>query len=375
MKDYDSDGKRKLKTALKTYNKYFPNLDAYIISGDLTENGSQLQYDNFINIFNKYSKKDAKLLTVMGNHDYWNELSADEAQKRFENNMETKINTHTILKGYDFINISSENGDCHGTFNENLIQWLKKELNIAKNRDAKKPIFINVHQHIKNTVYGSDLWGNDSLYKVLKDYPQVIVFSGHSHYDINDERSIHQKDFTSVGTSSISYTELEPGKIEGSIPKDFCHFSQGLAVKVYEDNTVEIQRLDFHNNTKIKKPWIIKEPSKKELFTYTDNRKNLVSAPYFNKNATVKINRITSNSATIAFTQGKHEDFVQSYRIELLNEDNKTFYKNLFTFSDFYLGLKNMKNSLTVTLPNLNSNTKYEIKIYAIESFGKESTN
>ena len=84
--------------------------------------------------------------------------------------------------------------------------------------DPEKPIFVFLHQHIKDTVYGSQEWGTQDSAKinaVLKEYPQVITFSGHSHYPLDDPRSIHQKDFTSVGTSSVSYMEVEGGKVQG----------------------------------------------------------------------------------------------------------------------------------------------------------------
>ena len=64
------------------------------------------------------------------------------------------------------------------------------------------------------TVYGSE-WGftenRDLMYDTLKPYPQVITFSGHTHYPLDDPRIIHQEDFTSIGTSTGAYVWLDSG--------------------------------------------------------------------------------------------------------------------------------------------------------------------
>ena len=115
----------------------------------------------------------------------------------------------------------------------------------------QKTNFRILHQHIKDTVYGSQEWGTKDSAKineVLKEYPQVITFSGHSHYPLDDPRSIHQKDFTSVGTSSVSYMEVEGGKVQGTIPPGASTLSQGLLVEV-DDKEVTINRRDFHTNS------------------------------------------------------------------------------------------------------------------------------
>ncbi|MGK0537381.1 metallophosphoesterase family protein, partial [Bacillus sp. 'calajunan'] len=95
---------------------------------------------------------------------------------------------------------SAEEVKTHGYYSDKQINWLKEEMEKAQKDDPEKPIFVFLLQHIKDTVYGSQEWGTkDSakIYEVLKQYPQVITFSGLSHYPLDDPRSIHQKDFTS----------------------------------------------------------------------------------------------------------------------------------------------------------------------------------
>ncbi|MFH4094642.1 hypothetical protein WAI78_20540, partial [Acinetobacter baumannii] len=90
------------------------------------------------------------------NHDYWNGLSVEGAQKRFleKTGMES-IYYHKVVKGYHFLVMSPENGTTHGYYSDKQINWLKEEMAKAQKDDPEKPIFVFLHQHIKETVYGS----------------------------------------------------------------------------------------------------------------------------------------------------------------------------------------------------------------------------
>ncbi|MEG0229602.1 MAG: hypothetical protein RR640_03255, partial [Oscillospiraceae bacterium] len=103
-------------------------------------------------------------------------------------------------------------------------------------------IFFTQHEHLPNTVYGSEDWSDGTLYDILKNYPQIVTFSGHSHFTLIDERSINQKDFTSLGTSTLKYMELEYGKENGSIPPNASNVKEGLYIQVYNDK-VDIELL------------------------------------------------------------------------------------------------------------------------------------
>lgn len=91
--------------------------------------------------------------------------------------------------------MSPENGTTHGYYSDKQINWLKEEMAKAQ-KTIQKTDFVFLHQHIKDTVYGSQEWGTQDSAKinaVLKEYPQVITFSGHSHYPLDASETIHQK--------------------------------------------------------------------------------------------------------------------------------------------------------------------------------------
>jgi Icc-related predicted phosphoesterase len=372
----EEDNLRKAFTKFKN-----SNIDVLIVAGDIANNGDSIAYDKFNRIFNEIfsdaSTRPKKVL-VMGNHDYWNDLSVADAQDLFTSKLGVPLNSSTIVNGYHFIGVNTENGETGGMFTNISKTFLKNELDKAVADDPKKPIFVTFHQPVKNTVYGSDAWGNASLDEVLKDYPQVVNFSGHSHYALEDERSIFQRDYTSVGTSSTSYTELESGKANGSVPPRAHECVQGLLVNV-SNSAVTISREDFNNNLLIKNDWVINLPMNKANFNYTDARATTRTAPYFAPGSTMALTNVLKNSitgkvnATLTFTQAKDVDFVHSYRVQFINKNTSIVTKDFLLFSDFYLGLQKMAPSLTYVVTDIDPDTQYMIKINGIESYGKQS--
>lgn len=118
---------------------------------------------------------------------------------------------------------------------------------------------------------------------IFKDYPQVVNFSGHSHYSLLDERSVHQRDYTSIATQSISYTELESGNVNGTIPPNASATPMGYVMDIHSDR-VEIIRVNFSDKfgeegLVEKQPWILPVPLTKDGFIYTDARVYANAAP------------------------------------------------------------------------------------------------
>ncbi len=347
-------------------------LAAVVIAGDLTNKGTLAQYARFAATWNTHAPAGTQKLFAMGNHDYWdNGLSASDAQTRFTAKTGEAVSSHKIIEGYHLIQVSTQSGPTGGDF-AGAVAWLKAELEKAAAADPLKPIFVTFHQHLQDTVYGSDDWGNATLYETIKPYPQVITFSGHSHYALNDERSIHQADFTSVGTASLSYLELESGMVYGSIPPGAGNFSQGLLVSVdKKTQKVTLKRLDFHNNAILKQDWVVDPAQGKPGFTYTAARSASATAPVFGTDAKATASGITTDSAGIAFSQATDADMVHSYRIDAKNLATGKVDKSIKIFSEFYFNPA--PKQLNQSLSGLSDNTDYEVRIHAINSWGKES--
>nr|WP_243526880.1 FN3 and LamG domain-containing metallophosphoesterase family protein [Bacillus pseudomycoides] len=373
IKNSGTDDTFRFQRALQQLNAVAPRQDAFVVVGDFTDSGSTQQYDRFFQTYKQYGNQNATAMYALGNHDYWNGLLAHDAQKRFlkKTGMES-IYYHKVVKGYHFLVMSPENGVTHGYYSDTQINWLKQKLVKAKQADPNKPIFVFLHQQIKGTVYGSHEWGtNDSakINEVLKEYPQAVTFSGHSHYPLDDPRSIHQKDFTSVGTSSVSYMEVESGKVQGNIPPGAETLSQGLLVEV-DDQKVTIHRRDFHTNSWTGEPWVVELPAKKESFKYTEDRDK--EKPAFLQDAKLKLSNITETSVTAAFPQAVDNLLVHSYRLQAKEKATGKVKNQLLAFSEFYRDP--VPKELTFTLDGLEINTEYNIEVTALDSFGNESS-
>ena len=373
IKNSGTDDTFRFQRALQQLNEVAPRQDAFVVVGDFTDSGSTQQYDRFFQTYKQYGNQNATAMYTLGNHDYWNGLLAHDAQKRFlkKTGMES-IYYHKVVKGYHFLVMSPENRVTHGYYSDTQINWLKQELVKAKLADPNKPIFVFLHQQIKGTVYGSHEWGtNDSakINEVLKEYPQAVTFSGHSHYPLDDPRSIHQKDFTSVGTSSVSYMEVESGKVQGNIPPGAETLSQGLLVEV-DDQKVTIHRRDFHTNSWTGEPWVVELPAKKESFKYTEDRDK--EKPTFSQDAKLKLSNITETSVTATFPQAVDNLLVHSYRLQAKEKATGKVKNQILAFSEFYRDP--VPKELTFTLGGLEINMEYNIEVTALDSFGNESS-
>ena len=373
------------------------NINILIIDGDITDYAKPESYDNFLFQFNEVYGKENKenipiLNLIMGNHDYWlsynlenNKLNIEngkieEMQKLFEEKTKEKPFSHKIINGFHFINWSCEDGSLDNP-NKNHI-WFEKEIKIAIEENNKIPIFVTTHFPPKNTVYGSEEWGEINLNKIFEKYPQIINFSGHSHYSLIDERSIYQNNYTCIQTQSLSYIELEKGKVNGSILKNefddlliSAKNFMGLICEVNEKEVL-IKRISFEKNLFYGENWIIDIPIDKNTFRYLyDVRKNKSNKPKFifekDEDRKVFVEKINDKNI-IKFKQATHENFVHSYKIIFKDNNNKE--EEYLYFSDFFLMPSDRKDIISLGLVE-NLKGKYNIRIYAIESYGKESEN
>ena len=184
------------------YNK----LDAVIINGDFADGGKDEQMLDVKEAFDDCLKPETKWILTMASHEFFCEGGEAAALEKFGRIFGVPTDNHNVINGFHFISVTTTNG-CR--FNDEKRAWIKAELDKAVADDPFKPVFFFQHPHIQGTVYGNVYWGEDEITDILMNYPQIIDFSGHSHAPVNDPRSIHQQHFTSVGTGSFKYFELD----------------------------------------------------------------------------------------------------------------------------------------------------------------------
>ena len=348
-------------------------VDAVIDVGDIADGASPSTiYPYFLQKYNEIIGDEIPLVTVPGNHDIWEDNTLNVYRQYFG-----EPNKHLVIGGYHFIVISANPAlgtATNGNYGAAEKAYARNELNAAKaDTPEGQPIFVITHQHVKNTVYASGPdanWCNDFLCGIIEDYPNAVHFSGHSHAVLEDERSIWQGDFTAVGTSSLSYTELEYGKANGSVPPEASLAKQYLYLEIYTDR-IEITRVKAATGRQIKDKWILDLPLQKSTFRYTDARADSRTAPYFDANAAAEANMSGSN-ITVTFDAAHHDDFVHSYGLKLYKNESASPVSDILIFSDFYKGLETMSKTVSWTFQNVAEEYAiYRLEVTPIESFGK----
>jgi hypothetical protein len=419
----DSNGtpSKKLAAALgQLNNRAKDSLNAVFITGDLTDYGMPAQVVELKRVFDSspVNLSKTRFILAIGNHEYYNSqingavwnggylfknVFGDEAYYGATDSEITAGDYHTVVNGYDFIAVNCTQYYGGVKYSDSDIAWLKAQLVKAAANHPGKPIFVGSHPNITGTNIGSNegaYWNGSDLYNVFKDYPQVIFFCGHLHFPEQDERSIWQGDFTTVGIGSVYYcsnhsVDDETGKTfidiaYGFETSDAYNTSQGYYVEVDRNSNVKITRLDFAHNEEIKKPWVIPAPKddKSNLlyFTPAQEAENFgKTAPVFPADAKIKeiLKSERVNKYQFQFTQAKDSDLVFSYQVAFVDNATDTVISTVSTLSDFYLYAKPSEMALSLTKsiyspdsimsPFKITDKNYYIKITAINCFGKKS--
>lgn len=369
--------------ALKNNDTYLQNLknaltviknnhvDMILFAGDIGDLGTRFAFQTYVDAIDEVFGDDKPIVqTIMGNHDFWNKnaLIAINHIKAFKDITGQSPWTHYVVKGYHFIGASPNYGSMSNGYRITA-KWLDKELEKASVDSNGKPIFVMTHNQPKNTSYGSEDWGDKSLNAVLSKYPNVIDFSGHVHYSLLDERSIWQGGYTVINTQSLSYTELEQGKENGTIPPDADSTPMGYIMD-FSDKSIDIHRINFADGNmgieeKANMLWSFALPYENNGKYAFDTRKAENKSPVISHTegtVTAKDDKVV-----LSFAAGEDDDFVHSYKVVIDDKETKYF------FSDFYNGIDNMKNAVNLEFEGDGKSHSY--KIYAVDSWGEESEN
>ena len=312
--------------------------DAVLIAGDMADLGlvEQLQavadiwYTVFPNDRAPDGRKVEKLF-VYGNHDWEGagygglskQLYPDEAERarhvlrndyghwweKVFNEAYSPIYRKDI-NGYAFIG-QHWDGDERGGVTDRFGRI--RDFMAKESIDPALPFFYFQHPHPKDTCYGSWAWGHDRgmVSTTLSAYPNAVAFSGHSHYTLTDERSIWQGAFTSIGTSSLSYTGqpydeypsigFENTESEGKDAQKFnaakmmekidgLGSRQGMLMSVYDDCIV-YRRRDLVNDLDLGDDWVMPLPTaESKPFAFAEHAKHF-RAPEFPKGAKLTVTR------------------------------------------------------------------------------------
>lgn len=351
------------------------NIDALFVVGDITDGGTSAQYDMLNKVFKDKTiiPESIKVYFLMGNHDNYDGNGRNNYQNKLGNSTTPyPLHQYIEIKGYPFITIS-QTGTSSTDYNADAQKFLRESLADADTIYPGKPIFVFTHVPPYNTCYGSrqvDGWGSSIFPPILKKYPQVVIFSGHSHYPLGDPRSIHQNEFTSINDGSTTYSEVEPGVVsEGIHPDGYTNVTESVIVNLLENGNVDLERWDTYRNEAILPNWLLEAPFDGSKFTYKD--RDGLPAPYFVEGAKPIVTYNESRlSCMVSFPQAIDNEVIFRYKIDILDDGNP--YATYERFSQFYLNSAT-PDPLTLTLFNLPPNKTLSIRVKAFDSYNNES--
>ena len=248
------------------------------------------------------------------------------------------------------------------------MKWLDERLRNATNEDPDKPIFVYQHPHPFLTVYGSVNWGDISLRAVLSKYPQVVDFSGHSHYAPSDPRSVWQGEFTAIGCGSLAafmgnlnYIEGDqdaPGKSGGAwiveVDKD-----GNVSMKLYDvESRMFFDEIDYYFTD-------LSDPTKR---AYNWNKQeSLDTAPEFPENSVVTSKVNDDGETIITFPEAKGYYYAENYKITVTSETSDVVYEK--TVISEYVRATN--DDVKVNLGVIDSGV-YTVKVVSYSPYAKK---
>jgi len=218
------------------------NAGSVSVVGDITDYGTDEQYDVVMNTMNKYPKVEPNF--AYGNHEVRWVGGIEVAKSRFLNKTKMPdIYFDKWISGYHFIYLGSEADDKDGAYiSDTQLEWLKAKL--AEGASKDKPIFLFLHQPLEDTVsqshaysspfpYNSDEAQDQKVKDIVGQYPQSVLITGHLHDDMRIPGNLYNEQY---------FTMIRDGSIVDG--------AQALLFDIYADRVV-INGRDVNNRSTI----------------------------------------------------------------------------------------------------------------------------
>ena len=381
-------------------------LGAVFVAGDLINSGyydrkSYVEITYFTELYESVlNPEEVPMVFCLGNHDTFAEWTDNNVEESnlfnsylsdiyFSTDIDLKTLEeiacrHCIINGYHVLAITPIS-NSPVKYSPDAKNWLDETLGRITAENPDQYVILLTHPMIYDTVYGSTLgphWYTEDLTSILEKYPQVVTFSGHLHFPLNDPRSIMQTSFTSLGCGSVRYMAIEDGNymdMAGSTTmKDKDIFSQGLLIEVDENGNMRFIRMDFYHEDVIGEYWEISHPDENNthLNKYTKNRGNEEENNKPSASSSMSYTYKSTSSGklvlTVNFAACEDDEFTHDYVLNIYqNGIKKKIYKIL---ADFYLhgSVSGMKKEYAVELGSFSEGT-YEVELIAYDSWGAAS--
>ena len=411
------------------------NVDVIMIPGDLVNNAITDLYETYNEalkeVYGEDESKYPEFVYSMGNHEWWdaNERREENAVKYY--NRYARIDTpnlrriteitadekgrypygnyYKVVNGIPFISVSgeSDNGLISSFLKKELKDWLQEIIKLPSVKQGG-PIFVGYHYAFPGVTYSFGQGGIEraqELYDILKDYPQVILFSGDTHYAGANERTINQVDFTNINLGSSSYSRHVCRSVTMNKDDCFANISPTSGAKdlligdVAEnyDHTPHIHfvHIDEKGNTTINRyfsepevedakhlglEWSIPAYSNKDNFAYT-------SARYQNKEWANKMYQKDglswASGEEMTYTYNNHKlavnfndvtdyNYCEHYRVLVTSSDDEI---SKYDYVSHYYKWEDEPHSYSFAIENMEYEEIKKVEVYAHDFFDNVSIN
>lgn len=366
-------------------NGGYAGLDAVVIAGDITNNGTLAEFQAAKSVFDAALPEGTQLVITTGNHDYGNGLVdgtrytdvaiAEGFKKDFEDTFGA-ASQDVVIGGYHFITVDSfgkspDNSRYGHDYSEETVAWLSDTLEAADTY-LNKPIFVIQHIGNYETVVGTsaDTYGSNSsvaLSELESRYSNLIVFSGHTHVAMNDECSIYQEDYTAINAGGLAGASYPTN---GGNDKAIG-LSDGVS-KPYP-RAVYVVEADANGRVRVRmwhiqvtggffgQEWMIDSYQKSE-FVYTADRFDEADL-FFADDAKITVASTSDTAVSVSFLPVPAESLTaRAYEVTITDSTGTVAQKYISNpyFTDSY-----REQAITVAFDGLVAGTTYTVSVRA----------
>ena len=354
-------------------DKNHPTLDALLLCGDVTHDGTKTEFEKMKQTLDSAVKPETRILAVAAMaHDGY-DMKRAEVRDAITMLTGNEADFHVVIGGYHFIGISvSDSFPLH--YVDAQRTWLKEQLDAATAQNPQQPVFVMQHEHIYKTVYGSfpdERWGLAYFKEVLEQYPQVVDFSGHSHYPLNHPNSVWQGAFTAVGTGAVKSTDFTVEDLRDIAQSpDNAKCSTFWIVEIDNANRMRLRGIDLLAE-KVLCEYLLENPANPANREMSDENKAAKStAPVFAKGAAIKVKTVKGGCTVTAPAAVSTDGFpIVLYRAFAKDASGKVITKT-WTMPAYYLS--DEQPEIALSLRGLGKGD-YTVSVVAETAYGVQS--
>ncbi len=273
--DFNENTNYHTTIALQDIADNLPDNIGVFVNGDMADHGRASEFKKLYNLYMGVEGAPDMHL-VIGNHD-WRTGNPDRQFQKYANMFNPAVEPEEVyydewVAGYHFIYMASESEGTVANISQEQLDWLEELLDKDTREDPTRPVFLFLHEGLMDSMAGNypGQWGyTNSVFQdgevkdILSRHGQVVMFGGHTHYELNTENSVtagSEEIPVSVNTSAVGYLWDAYNTPAG----EYLYGAQGLFLKVFDDKIYIFGR-DFITGEYVPSCMYVVEPVKLEI--------------------------------------------------------------------------------------------------------------